>query len=208
MERYWEIEKVNLKYNIPLHILVSVLLLLVSPLLMGVANLKAQDTAKVLEMYVALIGIVLLPPVFLPEQDRNIRDLVYTKYVNGAVVYLVRILGNGLLLVLLLGVYVGMLAHNGCEFPVGKFFLGTLAEMLFMGGLGLFFYGLCDHLVIGYMAPVVYYITAVGSADKFLKMFYPFSMVRDSYGEKVWLAAGAAVLIGTGVWYRCRGRNC
>ena len=45
MERYWEIEKVNLKYNIPLHILVSVLLLLVSPLLMGVANLKAQDTA-------------------------------------------------------------------------------------------------------------------------------------------------------------------
>lgn len=204
MERYWQIEKINLKYNIPLHVLVCVLLLLVSPLLMGVENLKAQDTAKVLEMYVALMGIVMLPPVFLPEQDHDIRDLVYTKYVNGAEVYLIRILGNGLLLVLLLGVYVGMLVHNGCEFPVGKFFFGTLAEMLFMGGLGLFFYGLCDNLVMGYMAPFVYYIVAMGSGDKVLKMFYPFSMVRGSFGEKVWLAAGAAALIGVGVWCRCR----
>ena len=68
MEKYLQIEKINLKYNIPLHILICVLMLLVSPFLMGVANLGAQDTAKVLEMYAALIGIVLLPPIFMPEQ--------------------------------------------------------------------------------------------------------------------------------------------
>ena len=79
MEKYLHIEKINLKYNIPLHILISILMLMVSPLLIGVANLGAQDTAKVLEMYVALTGIVLLPPVFLPEQDHDIWDLVYTK---------------------------------------------------------------------------------------------------------------------------------
>ena len=50
MEKYLQIEKINLKYNIPLHILICVLMLLVSPFLMGVANLGAQDTAKVLEM--------------------------------------------------------------------------------------------------------------------------------------------------------------
>lgn len=204
MERYWQIEKINLKYNVPLHILICVLMLLLSPLLMGVANLGAQDTAKVLEMYAALTGIVLLPPVFLPEQDHNIRELAYTKYVDGVVVYLVRIFGNILLLAVLLGIYVEILAHNGCDFPTGKYFFGTLAEMLFMGGLGLFFYGLCDNLVIGYMAPIVYYITAMGSADKFLKFFYPFSMVRGSYKEKVCLAIGAIVLVGAGVWCRCR----
>ena len=58
MERYLQIEKVNLKYNVPLHILICVLLLLVSPLLMGVENLKAEDTAKVLEVYAALMGII------------------------------------------------------------------------------------------------------------------------------------------------------
>ena len=207
MERYLQIEKMNLKYNIPIHILICMLMLLVSPLLMGVENLGAQDTAKALEMYAALIGIVLVPPVFLPEQDRDIRDLVYTKYVNGASVYLVRLLGNVMLLSALLGLYVGMLAHNGCEFPAGKYFLGTLAEMLFMGGLGLFFYGLCDNLVIGYMAPIVYFIAAMGGGQKWLRMFYPFSMALGSYGEKVWLAAGAVVLAGAGIWLRCRRKG-
>ncbi len=78
--------------------------------------------------------------------------------------------------------------------------------MLFMGSLGLFFYGLCDNLVIGYMAPIVYYIAAIGGGEKWLKMFYPFSMVRGNYGEKVWLALGAAVLAGAGIWFRCRRR--
>ncbi|WP_289302224.1 hypothetical protein, partial [Sporofaciens musculi] len=190
MERYLQIEKVNLKYNIPLHILISALLLLASPLLIGVANLGAQDTAKVLEMYAALIGIVLLPPIFMPEQDHDIRDLVYTKYVNGAVVYLIRLFGNVLLLAVLLGLYVGMLKYQGCEFPVVKYFFGTLAQMLFMGGLGIFFYGLCDNLVIGYMVPIVYYIAAIGSGQKLLKMFYPFSMMLGSFKEKGVLAFG------------------
>lgn len=202
MERYWQIEKINLKYHIPLHILACILMLLVSPLLMGVANLQAQDTAKILEMYAALIGIILLTPVFLPEQDRNIRDLIYTKYMNGSVIYLVRILGNILLLAVILLLYIGLLIYNKCEFPAGKYFCGTLTEMLFMGGLGLFFYGLCDNLVIGYMAPIVYYIAAMGGGEKYLKMFYPFSMVRGSYVEKVWLAVGAVILISAGVRLR------
>ncbi len=207
MEKYLHIEKINLKYNIPLHILISILMLMVSPLLIGVANLGAQDTAKVLEMYVALTGIVLLPPVFLPEQDHDIRDLVYTKYVNGAAVYLVRLSGNILILTALLGIYIVVLAHNGCEFPAGRYFLGTLAEMLFLGGLGLFFYGLCDNLVIGYMAPIVYYVAAMGAGQKLLKMFYPFSMIKGSYDEKLWLAFGAAALTGAGVWLRCRRKG-
>ena len=206
MEKYWHIEKTNLKYHIPVHLLVCILLLFVSPFFMGVKNLTAQDTAKVLEMYVALIGIVLLTPVFLPEQDRGIRDLVCTKYLTSAVVYLVRIAGNIVLLILLAGLYIAMLKHNRCEFPMVWYFLGTYVEMLFLGGLGLFFYGLCDHLVIGYMAPVVYYMVALGSGQKYMKMFYPFSMTYGSYDEKLWLAAGAVVLIGAGVWLRCRRR--
>ena len=204
MERYLQIEKVNLKYNIPLHILICVLLLLVSPLLMGVENLKAEDTAKVLEVYAALMGIILLPPVFLPEQDRDIRDLVYTKRMNVGSVYMVRLLGNVLILAALLGAYVGILLHNGCEFPAGKYFLGTFAEMLFMGGLGLCFYGMCDNLVIGYMAPIVYYIVALGGGPRRLGMFYPFSMMKGSYTEKAWLAAGALALAGAGILFRCR----
>ncbi len=118
-----------------------------------------------------------------------------------------RLLGNVLILAVLLWLYVWMLMHNGCEFPAAKYFLGTLAEMLFLGGLGLFFYGLCDNLVIGYMAPMVYFIAAIGGGEKWLRMFYPFSMARGSYGEKIWLAVGAALLAGAGIWLRCRRKG-
>ena len=207
MERYWQVERVNLKHNIVLPLLVCVMILGLSPLLMGVANLGQQDTAKVLEMYVALIGIVMLVPVFLPEQDQDIRDLVYTKYMKSQLVYTLRILGNVLILMIFLAFYIVMLEKNNCEFPVVKYYFGTLAEMLFLGGMGLFFYGLTDNLVIGYMIPIFYYIVAIGSGAKYLKLFYPFSMVIDSYDEKVWLFLAGVVLIASGIWLRCRRRG-
>lgn len=204
MEKYFQIEKVNLKYHISLHVLVCILLLAVSPLFLGVANLSAEDTAKVLERYAALIGIILVTPVFLPEQDKNLRDLVCAKYVNSTSVYLVRILGNVFLLAVLLGFYMLMLHIGGCTFPAVKYFLGTLSEMLFFGGLGLCFYGITDNLAAGYMAPVVYYMSATGSGPKYLGLLYPFSMSAGSYREKYFLLAAAVLLIAGGIFFRCR----
>lgn len=206
MERYWQIEKVNLKHNVPVHVLVCSIMLGVSPLLMGVSNIGEQDTAKVLELYVALIGIIMITPVFLPEQQKEIRDLVCAKYMKSAVVYLVRILGNLFILAVFLGIYVWMLHHNNCTFPETEFFLGTYTEMLFLGGLGLFFYGFSDNLVVGYMIPVIYYVMAMGSGNKYLKLFYPFSMMTGSYKEKIVLFLGAVILITAGIFLRCRRR--
>lgn len=204
MERYWQIEKMNLKYHVPLHLLVCILMLGISPLLMGVANLTAENTAKVLERYTALIGIVMITPVFLPEQDKDLRELVYAKYMNGASVYLVRLLGNTLILAVFLGGYLFMLRQNNCSFPILKYYLGTGAEILFLGSIGLFFYGLSDNLIAGYMAAVVYYITAIGSGSKYLKMLYPFSMSDGRYAEKFCLFAAAVLLTAAGIFLRCR----
>ena len=202
MEKYWQIEKVNLKYHVPLHVLECILILGISPLLLGVSNLPAEDTAKVLERYVALTGIILITPIFLPEQDKNIRELVNSKYTKSSAVYLVRLAGNLCLLAALLGIYIGMLKHNNCQFPVIKYYLGTFAEMLFFGGLGIIFYRLSDNLIIGYMAPIIYYIIASGGGEKYMGILYPFSMSMGSYTEKIWLFAAAACLIGDGVFLK------
>lgn len=204
MERLWQIEKVNLKYNIPFHVLATLLLLCLSPFLMGVKNLVPQDTAKVLEMYVALTGIIMIPSIFLPEQEKEIRDLVSSKYTGSYTVYLVRLFGNVAVLSLFLGGYIFILKYNACEFPVIKYYLGTMAEMLFLGGLGLFAYGFSDNLIIGYMLPVMFYITAIGGGKKHLGIFYPFSMIIGSYKEKVCLLIGAIILLTAALWLRCR----
>lgn len=206
MERYWQIEKMHLKHNVILHLFVCAILLGLSPFLMGVSNLNAQDTAKVLEMYAALTGIILLPPIFLPEQSKDIRDLVNAKYMKSAWVYLLRLLANGILLAFILGLYLALLKYGHCEFPVIRYFLGTYAEILFFGALGIFFYGLCDNLVIGYMVPMMYYITAIGSGRKYLKLLYPFSMTIGSCREKYVLAIAALLLITAGIALRARRR--
>ena len=65
MERYLQIGKVNLTHNVLWHLLACALLLCASPLVLGISNLGERDTAKVLEMFVALIGIIMIPSVFL-----------------------------------------------------------------------------------------------------------------------------------------------
>ena len=76
VEKYLEIAKENVRHNLIVHAGIAGILLCLSPLVLGVKNLPPSDTAKVLEMYVALIGIILIPPVFLPEQNPDLRDLI------------------------------------------------------------------------------------------------------------------------------------
>lgn len=204
MVKYWQIAKENTKHNIGIHTGISILLLCLSPLVLGVQNLSGQNTAKVLEMYVALLGIVLLPPIFLPEQNQSLRDLVRSKYTKIISLYIVRALEAALVLGILLGAYMGMLFVNGCEMNILQYFTGTLSEMLFMGGIGVLCYGIFDNLIAGYMVPIFYYITAMGGGQKYLGVFYPFSMAIGSYSEKCWLFGGGIVMLALGIWLRGR----
>ena len=163
MANYLEIAKENLRHNLFVHAGISLLLLCLSPLVLGVENLALADTAKVLEMYTALLGIILITPVFLPEQNKDIRDLIRSKYTKTASIYTIRIIESVLVLILFLGIYMWFLHTNGCQMEGMKYFAGTFAEMLFLGGLGVFAYSLTDNLIAGYMIPMFYYITAVGS---------------------------------------------
>lgn len=204
MEKYLQIGKYNLKYNIPLHFLVCILLLLISPLLLGLHNLDKFQTAKVLEMYVAFAGIILLPPVFLPDQNKDIRELLGTRTLSQAVVYIVRVLQAVVLLMAMVLIFIGVLKMGNCEFPATLFFLGTMSEILALGGIGMLFYSLSDQVVAGYMIPLLYYLISYGSKNKYLGKFYLFSMSEGRYDEKIYLAAAGIIFISIAIWNRCR----
>lgn len=199
-----EIAKENLRHNLWIHAGIALVLLCLSPFISGIENLALPDTAKVLELYVALLGIILIPPVFLPEQDPDLRDLIRSKYTKISSIYSIRVIESVLVLMLYLGVYLWILHCNGCQMEVLKYFVGTLAEMLFLGGLGLFTYSLADNLIAGYMIPIFYYVTAIGSGSKYMKVFYPFSMSQGRFTEKYWLLAGGILLIVLGILKRSK----
>ena len=206
MERYCGIIKEQMKHNGLWQILLSAVILLLSPLILGLRNLDAVQSAKVLEMYVALIGIILLVPVFQPEQNKDLRDLIQSKYTKISVIYSVRVLAAICIGGLMLLIYMFVMKQGNCEMETGKYFFGVMAEILAFGGLGILAYSLSDNVVIGYMAPAVYYVAAYGGGAKYLKKFYPFGMVTD-YDTKYVLFAAGLVCILFGIIIRGKSRR-
>lgn len=201
MVRYLHIIKSNLKLSLLPNLLLSLLLLVLSPLVMGVENLDAVRTATVLEMFVALLGIILITPVLLPEQNKDVRDLVESKYTSMTAVLLIRISVAVVVLSILIAGYVLFLNRNNCSFPESAFWLGTLAEALFLGGIGFCTYSITDQIAVAYMLPMVYYILSISPGKKLLQDFYLFSMRSGSYREKTVLAVAGLILIVIGVSY-------
>lgn len=78
----WKIAKVNLKHNFIVHFIISVVIILLTPVLFGTSDLCTTASAVPLEIFVSLIGIVLLTPVFQPEQNSEIEEVVTCKYVS------------------------------------------------------------------------------------------------------------------------------
>lgn len=198
MEKYLEITKVQFKHNVWQHLLLSVLLLAASPLVLGISNLDAPQSAKVLETYVALVGILLFVPVFLPEQDRDLWDVVKARYTKMNAVYLTRILLSLLFSALLTLIFLLVMRAGDCEMEPVKYYFGTMAEVIAFGGLGIFAYAVSDNLIVGYMIPLGYYVAGISAGYRYMKKFYPFGMLTD-YETKYWILGVGIVLMACGV---------
>lgn len=192
-QKYSYIARSNLKRNAAPHLLLAVLLTALAPVLFGITELDATAAAIRLERFVALIGIVLLVPIFAPEQERDIRDLTETKPVSQTGIMLVRLCTAVLAMLAMIAGFACAMAWSGSEFPFIRYVLGTFCGALFLGSLGLFAYGVSQLPVAGYMLALIYYVLNTGS-DKYVGKLYLFSMTKGSFEEKYALL-GASVLL-------------
>lgn len=201
MERFLKISAVNFKYNLFPHLLVSVLLCLAAPLFMGTGNLDAYRVAKVMEAYVALTGIILLIPVFMPDMNQDIRDLTASKRMPMYRLHIIRTLWAVWFLFLISLGFLGFLKGENCDFDFFKMFYAVMANALFLGGMGMFVFALFDQAVFAYMIPLVYYVVNLGGR-KHLGNFYLFSMQMGYFTEKHYLFAGGVVLTAAAILTR------
>lgn len=184
----------NLRHNFAPHFVLSALMLLLAPLFFGTANLDAKTAAIPLEMFVSLTGIVLLTPVFLPEQSGEIRGVVEAKATDQTLVAAVRVCIALLAMLALAAAFVLYLKGNGCEVDVPAAIFGTFSGGLFLGALGLFACGLSDSPAVGYMVPTAYYMLNLFLGRESLGRLYLFSMTSGSMeGKYTLFAAGAGL---------------
>ncbi|GFI46025.1 hypothetical protein IMSAGC019_01338 [Lachnospiraceae bacterium] len=181
----WQIAKVNLRHNFLPLLLLSGVVLLVAAVLFGTVGLDPVAAAAPLELLVSTIGIILLVPVFEPEQNHGIEDIVAAKYVDCIYVYIIRAMYSVIGLALLILLFCGYLLAGGCEISFALIF-GTLADGMFLGSIGLLAAAVAGNLPAAFMAPVLYYGLNFTVRNK-LGVFNLFSMMGGDYGPNIWL---------------------
>lgn len=196
----FSLARMNIRHNSILHIALSAAVLLLTPVLFGIAELDALAAAVPLEMFVALIGIILLTPVFQPEHTPGTEELVAAKYVGCGIIYAIRVLyslGILMLLILLFSVY---MREAGCSISPALV-CGTIADAVFLGGLGMAAAALVENTAAAYMIPVAYYAISFGGGRR-MGDFYLFSMTLGDYTGKPWMFAAGILLIGLALWVK------
>lgn len=190
---------INLKRNSLPHILAAATLTAGVPLVFSLNALSAPLAAQPLEMYLPLAGLLLLTPIFLPEQNEEIRDTVRVRRMSYLTVCALRLLYLCVIVCVLYGIITGVLVLGQSHVtPVHLW--GGISTALFLGSIGILGSAAGGNAVIGYMASMLYFIVNFSLRTR-LGVFYLFGLSTETGVSKLWLLGGAAVMTAAAFGY-------
>lgn len=183
----------NIKYNFLKYFILSLIIILITPVIFGTQNLDSRASAIPLEFFIALTGIILITPLFFPENDAGTDELITSKYFENSFVYTIRIIYAVLTLFLLILFFVFYLKLNNCTVNFYHIY-GTFSSALFLGSLGLITSALIKNNAVPYMIPLIYFMLNFSGGSK-LGKFYIFGMSSGIFEGKIFLLVSGFVLI-------------
>ena len=190
----------DVKNNFLLHYAAALGVVLLSPVMFGLSELDARTAAQPLEYLLPIMGIILMTPVFMPEQNESIRDVVRSKKTSYLLICFLRLLCSAALILLLSGGMILYMKHCRSQVTV-RHFACAVSGALALGSVGFLAAAVRDNVIAGYMAAVIYYISSLFMKEK-MGRFYLFSMTGGSFREKKTLFVMAAVLVASGFIYK------
>lgn len=153
----------------------------------------------------SLIGIIVLTPVFQPEQNPQIADVVNAKYIPALYVYIVRTVYSILAVFLLTFLFTGYMRLHDCTITVSLMF-GVFADALFLGSLGYAASAITKNTAVSYMLPLIYYALNYSAGER-LGKFYLFGMMKGDNVPNLWLFSGSIVLMSVGLLISALRKN-
>lgn len=190
---------INLRHNFLVHFCIALTVAILTPLVFSISALDFTSSARPLEMLLCMTGTVLLTPVFLPEQNENIRDVIRSKRVDYLSVCIIRVIYSTVALAAIIGVFVFVMKLCECDVTLAHFGAG-FGSAYFLGAVGLAFAkfggGSASSPTVGYMASMIYYmLNFIGSK---LGSFWLFTMSNGmksvNFSLMIW---GTVIIAGT-----------
>jgi len=181
------------------HIAAALGLMLLTPVLFGITALDVMTVAYPLELSLPFLGVILLTPVYTPEQDPGIADTVRVRKTPYLLICGIRIIIALVLMLLFICGFVLLMAALESEVSIAHI-PAVYANAVFLGGLGIFASAISGHAVVGYMVPVLYFVMDLMGS---LGTFTMFSMMRNGQMEGKWVLFVIGVCyIPASIWIR------
>jgi len=196
-----QILKTNFHLAIRNNLFLAAIYLWIVPLLRGIANLDAVRSAECLEQSVILIGMILIIPLNAPEQSRAIREVVCTKKIPHWIILFLRLVMSTALLVIMTGIFSGIMVWKNCTFPFIPYVAGTVISAMALGSSGFLVSELSNSVAAGYLVSMGYYLLNFLGNVWDGNVFYLFSMSTGSYTEKLWLALLSVMFMAGALFY-------
>lgn len=199
--------KKNIRHELMIHLSLAIVLCLLVPMVFSLNDLDQYLASLPLETIVILTGVVILVPLFLPEQDKAVFDVMYTKQTPPLYVNIVRTVYSILSVLLIPAVF--LLAMHLLHSDVRMVhYLGTVSSALFLGGLGALVFAVSNNISVSYMVPVIWYVMCMG-AGKHLKMFDVMMMSHGKIDPKsLQLIIGLVLLAAAVIFKSSRKSSC
>lgn len=182
----------DIKHNFILHYLLATGIVLATPILFGISELNEKMAAQPLEMVSSIIGIVVLTPIFMPEQNKSIYDLVKSKKTSHTLVCFLRLICSAFIAVLLIGILALLMKYNSSDISI-RLYMSALSSAFALGSLGLFVSSSGNNVIIGYMVSITYFTMNLFMRNK-LNIFDLFTFTDGGNKVNLWLYVFSSVL--------------
>lgn len=208
MADFFRILKINFYLTIQNNLFLAVLYLMIIPVLRGIENLDAIRSAECLEQSVILIGILLIVPLYAAEQEKAVREAVFTRKIPQWVILFIRLAMAMIILIFLTGIFAGIMIMKNCTFPYVRYVLGTVASEIALGSFGFLTAILSNSVIVGYLISMGYFSFHFLGGIFDTSMFSLFSMGTGNFWPKIWLLGISMLLTAAALIYIKNKKVC
>jgi hypothetical protein len=189
VSNFSSILKYNIKIIFNINTIAAIVFLLLTPVFFNLRMVTYPEIAQIGEMYLSVIGVVLLTYLCSIEEGCNVKELVYARSTPFVLQLLIRLgLAFFMIFFLQLLIFISCVFQGG-EFDLAEISSGTWITSLFLGMLGLTFSNIINDVKSGYLIAFSYYIFEFGTKGKYTNGIYLFSLLNGSFREKYYLLA-------------------
>lgn len=177
-------------------VIAALLLTLLFPTFFGVANASFVQSAAIYERFSPLIGLILFLPLYLPDISEETTLLIKTKRFAYVTILVLRFIQIILVLLLLTCGCLAIFEYSNATIEFDRFLFSGLANALFMGGLYALGFAFSNQPIAGLILPLGYYVASLFMGDKYLKIFYLFTLSeRDTASKLVLFFCGTLFIV-------------